>query len=108
MIRYVNDIEIKKILDDNQELIMVFAKGLNCGVCQAAEFRINNILAKKYPFLKIYYINIDENPLFRGQHLIFTFPTIMLFDSGSEVHRESRIIDFYKLETAINAFVNDF
>ncbi len=104
MIEYVNDNEIKKILEHNEELIMVFAKGLNCGVCQAAEFRINNILAKKYPNLDIYYINIDDNPLFRGQHLIFTFPTIMLFENGLEVHRESRIIDFYKLETVINTF----
>lgn len=98
MIKDVNDLEIKEILENNNNIIMVFVKGNDCGVCQAAEFRINNIMAKKFPKLKIYYLDITENPLFRGQHLIFTIPTILIFDKDKEILRESRIINFYNIE----------
>ena len=103
MIKFVNDQEIKEIIANNQKPILVFGKGSNCGVCDAAEFRINNILSKKFPDLDIYYVDLDKNPLFRGQYLIFSVPTILVFENDKEFHRESRIVDFYRLEMAINA-----
>ncbi|NLL68999.1 MAG: thioredoxin family protein [Acholeplasmataceae bacterium] len=98
MIKYINDKELNNILNSNDKVVMVFLKGNDCGVCQAAEFRINNIMSKKFPNLDIYYLDLDDSPEFRGQHLIFTIPTILLFEGNKEIHRESRIIDFSRLE----------
>lgn len=106
MIKYVKEQELETIIKENDKVIMVFIKGDDCGVCQSAEFRINEIMAKKFPNLDIYYININDNPLFRGQHLIFTIPTILLFEGSKEVHRESRIIDFSKLERNIKLLMD--
>ena len=106
MIKYVNDKELKEVLSSNKELILVFGKGLNCSVCSAVEDRVNSTYPAKFPNLKIYYINIHENPEFRGQSLIFSVPTLMLYFEDKEVHRESRIIDFTKMENVINKFFN--
>lgn len=106
MIKYVNDLEIENIIKDNKKLIMAFGKGVNCGVCHAVEHRVNNDLLKKFPNLDVYYLTIEDNPNFRGQHLIFSVPTLLLFDGDKEIHRESRIIDFSKLERVLNIYFN--
>lgn len=104
MINYVKDHEIGDIINNNDDLIMVFGKGTNCSVCHAVEDRVNKILSPKYPKLKIYYLEVDESPTFRGQHLIFTVPTILLFENNKEIHRESRIIDFTRLERILKLY----
>lgn len=104
MIHYLNDKQIEQTINNNEELILVFAKGIDCSVCHAVENRINTDFTKKHPNLKIYYVTMEESPLFRGKHLIFTVPTLMLFDGNKELLRESRFIDFNKIERLINLY----
>lgn len=106
MIKNVNDLEIKNIISNNDKLIMVFGEGNNCGVCHAVKNRVNSNLLDKFPNLDIYYILVEDNPLFRGEYLIFTFPTLMLFDGNKEIHRESRIVDFNRLERILDIYFN--
>lgn len=104
MIKYINQNELEKVLNNNNKLIMVFGKGLNCSVCHAVEDRINKTYPNKFKDLDIYYLTVEENANFRGQYLIFTTPTILLFDGNKEVHRESRIIDFNRMERILNLY----
>lgn len=106
MIKYINELELENILNNNDKLIVVFGKGINCSVCHAVEARINSTYLDKFKNLDIYYLIVEENPGFRGQYLIFTFPTILLFDGSKEIHRESRIIDFNRMERLINLYYN--
>lgn len=104
MIKHTNDQEIQKIIEENKDLILVFGKGTNCGVCHAVEARMNATIVKDYPNLDIYYLEVDKSPNFRGQHLIFAVPTILVFDGNKEIHRESRIVDFAKLERLLGLY----
>ncbi|HKL95339.1 MAG TPA: thioredoxin family protein [Haploplasma sp.] len=99
MIKYQTDKTIKDIIANNEKdnIIMVFGKGTNCSVCHAIEDRVNKTFPDLYPNLPIHFINIDDSPSFRGQHLIFSVPTLLIFEGSKEVHRESRIVDFNKL-----------
>lgn len=106
MIKYVNDLEIEQIIKENKKLILVFGKGTNCSVCHAVENRVNTDLLDKFSNLDVYYVNIDDNPLFRGNHLVFSVPTLMLFDNDKEIFRESRIINFTQLEKVLNLYFN--
>ena len=107
MIKHITDQEIEQIINNNEKLILVFGKGTNCSVCHAVENRVNTDLLAKFTNLDVYYINIDENPLFRGKHLVFSVPTLMLFDSNREILRESRIINFTQLEKVLNLYFNN-
>ncbi|MDY0277508.1 MAG: thioredoxin family protein [Acholeplasma sp.] len=104
MIHYTDDNKIQNIIDNNEKLIIVFGKGENCGVCHAVEDRVNRTIALQYPDLDIFYLTIDNSPTFRGQHLIFTVPTLLVFDRNKEIHRESRIIDFSRLERLLSLY----
>ncbi|VEU81230.1 thioredoxin [Haploplasma axanthum] len=100
-----NEKQIEDIISKNKNLILIFVKGTNCGVCHAVENRINSTFQNLYPTLDIHYLEIDNSPMFRGQHLIFTIPTLLLFYENVEIHRESRIIDFHRLNKMIKRLI---
>ena len=104
MIDYVDEKKLEHIINKNNKLILVFIKGISCGVCHAVENRINSSYPEKFKDLDIYYATLEESPLFRGNHLVFTIPTLILFDANKEIHRESRIIDFQRLERILKLY----
>lgn len=87
------------ILDEirQNKLIMLSFSTENCGVCMAIKPRLAHIL-KPYDTVKNIYIKTESLPNASGEFMVFTVPTIIMFAGGKEVHRESRIIDFKRLE----------
>ncbi len=86
--------EIKDIL--SSDFSVVLAKSHGCGVCDITK-------AQLLPILKEYGVNltevyIDDTPEFRGEHLVFTVPTVLVFSNQKEMLRESRFIDLNKIK----------
>lgn len=104
MYKYENDLTIKQVIENNPEesVIMIFGKGTNCSVCHAIEARVKQTFPELYPNLPIHFVTIDESPNFRGQYLIFSVPTLLVFQGQKEIHRESRIIDFNSLNKVLS------
>lgn len=90
---------LNEILDDikNNKLSVLTGSTKGCGVCVAIKPRMQELLAK-YPNVKEMYVSVDALEEAAGEFMIFTVPTIIVFAEGKEVHRESRIIDFKRLE----------
>lgn len=87
---------ILKEIENNQMTVLI-ASTKDCSVCTAIKPRITQIL-NQYKKVKGIYIGIDSLPEASGEFMIFTVPTIILLIEGKEVHRESRFIDFKRLE----------
>ena len=51
-------------------------------------------------------IYIDDMDKFRGDHLIFSVPTVLIFSEGKELLRESRYINYDKITRLIDMFTN--
>lgn len=94
--------EIQSVIENNN-LFLLYAAGRNCGVCQADSPRIK-VLADKYG-IETFAFFIEDVPMASGQLSIYTAPTVMIYYSGSEYHRQSRIIDFRELEHRISQLV---
>lgn len=88
----------------SQSNAVVISKTQNCNVCIPVAARLNEMM-KNYPSLSLYEIYIEDVPEFRGQHLVFTVPTIIVFYEGREIHRESRFIDWEKLSALFNQII---
>lgn len=102
---YKNLEEVLKTIELNQ-LVMLVGSTKNCGVCTTIKPRLRQ-LAEKYTQLEEIYIWVDSLIEASGEFMIFTVPTIIVFAEGKEVHRESRIIDFKRLEFEISRW-DDF
>ena len=93
--------EIQQVL--NKDLVMIIAKSKTCSACAT----INTVLSHNVPNLSsidIHNIYIDEMDRFRGDHLIFSVPTVLIFSNGKELLRESRYINYDKITRLIDMF----
>ena len=87
----------------NQELVMVIAKTHTCSTCMT----INDIIKQNVKYideLPVYYIYVDDIAEFRGEYTIFSVPTVLIFNEGKELLRESKFINFAKIDRLIDMF----
>ena len=95
--------EIEHVL--NQDFVMVIAKSHTCSACKT----ILDMMKRSVPNLDqidIYNIYVDDNDEFRGKHLIFSVPTVLIFSNGKELLRESRYINYDKITRLIDLYKN--
>lgn len=96
--------EFKTIID--QDLMILIAKTKTCAVCKPLTDKLIDFM-KNYPTIPIYQVYLEDVLIFQGQHLVFTVPTILVFSNGQEILRESRFIDFGKIERLFNIFLSE-
>lgn len=95
--------EIQDVI--NKDFVMVLAKSHACNICDT----IQSTLERAVPNLdqvEIHSIYIDDIDQFRGDHLIFSVPTVLIFSEGKELLRESRYINYDKITRLINLYKN--
>ncbi|MBN2604615.1 MAG: thioredoxin family protein [Bacilli bacterium] len=93
--------EVEAIL--NKDFVMIIAKTHTCTTCQSiAQILENNL--QHYHKIEKYNIYIDDIDMFRGEHLIFSVPTIIIFSKGKELLRESRYFNYAKIDRLIEMF----
>ncbi|MBN2696139.1 MAG: thioredoxin family protein [Bacilli bacterium] len=80
---------------------LFIVKTETCKVCDAVINQLEPIL-EPYKELNTHIVPLERIPLFQGQQLIFTVPTILLFHSGKEVLRESRFIDYQRIQNMLD------
>ena len=98
-----NNQEADKVI--NKDFVMVIAKSHTCSICNT----ILNTMQNNVPNLdqiEIYNIYIDDVDEFRGQHTIFSVPTVLIFSEGKELLRESRYINYSKIQRLIELYTS--
>ncbi|XMB72776.1 thioredoxin family protein [Mycoplasmatota bacterium WC30] len=88
-----------------KELSIIISKTKTCRVCLPLTEKLE-IFMKKYPEIPTYQLYLEDIAIFQGQHLVFTVPTVLVFSEGKEILRESRFIDFNKIERLFNIYLN--
>jgi thioredoxin-like negative regulator of GroEL len=91
-------IESEEVLDDftNQNRYILYFSSEKCSVCNTILPELEEI-TRDAP-IQIGKIDVNKNLKIAGQYLIFVTPTIIIFNDGKEILRESRFIDFKKIE----------
>jgi hypothetical protein len=87
----------------NQELVMIIAKTHTCSTCTT----INEIIGQNVKYIEeipVYYLYVDDLAEFRGEYTIFSVPTVLIFNEGKEILRESKFINFAKIDRLIDMF----
>lgn len=96
----ISQTEVLKAIQPEQESVVLYFTTPSCGVCHAIFPRLEALLSA-YP-QKLYKIDAQQFPELAGQHRVFTVPTILVFSDGKEVLRESRFIDFQKIQRVLD------
>jgi len=92
---------LKQLLADDRQVILYFSSR-DCNVCHAVFPKLMNLVNDQS--IKVLKIDINDHVEIAGQLLVFTVPTILMMYDSREVLRESRYIDFQKVERMLNSF----
>ncbi|NDL67427.1 thioredoxin family protein [Anaerotalea alkaliphila] len=87
---------LERMMGRESPLVLYFTSE-GCGVCQAVLPRLLEI-AGEVPVAKI---GVDSLREVAGQHLVFAVPTLLVWHEGKEILRESRFIDFNRVERVL-------
>ncbi|WP_042332212.1 thioredoxin family protein [Desulfosporosinus orientis] len=92
---------LEQLMAEEKQVILYFSSR-DCNVCHAVFPKLMNLI-NDYS-IKVIKIDINDHVEIAGQLLVFTVPTILMMYDGREVLRESRFIDFQKVERMLNSF----
>lgn len=87
-----------------QDFAILIASTKTCTVCTHTKGMVERMLDKTR--LNFHNVDIEEHPLFRGEHLVFTVPTVLVFSQGKELFRSSRFIDYGALQKLILRYLD--
>lgn len=73
-----------------------------CNVCKVLKPKVEELITKKFPNIKLTYIKSDVLPEVAAQNQVFTAPTLLVFFDGREYIRKSRNIGLSELEKEID------
>lgn len=91
--------QLKQFMAQEESFILYFSSR-DCNVCHAVFPKLMNLIDSQ--LIKVAKINIDKHVEIAGQLLVFTVPTILVMHEGKEILRESRFIDFQRVERILN------
>lgn len=87
-----------------KEVHILYFSSENCNVCHSVFPKLLD-MTSEYD-IEIGRIDVNKNVKLAGQHLIFSIPTILVFSEGREVARESRFVDFEKLNRTLGILMS--
>ncbi len=95
-------IDSEEMLEDfiKQDKYILYFSSEKCSVCNSILPDLEKI-TEELP-IQIGDIDINMNLKIAGQYLIFVTPTIIIFNENKEILRESRFIDFKKIERILS------
>lgn len=92
---------VTEFLESN-ERAMIQCKTHSCKVCLSIEARFEKE-AELYNDWAMAHVYVDDLALFRGEHSVFTVPTVLMFFEQKEIYRTSRFIEFDRLAYFVDA-----
>lgn len=101
----INSNEAIEALINNNEMVLVYFGGNNCGICTALKPKVQEIL-KKYPRIKSAQVDVEQSIKISAYYNIFTIPAILVFIEGKEIIREARHISIQEVDAKIERYYN--
>ena len=72
-------------------LLVAYFSIPTCHVCLALRPKVEEVV-NRTPGTEYIYIDTQEYPIISGQHLVFSFPTVIIFSNGHELKRWIRYL----------------
>ena len=81
---------------ETNEFVGVYYSSHKCGVCNTMKPQVANVFSKNN--VKLSEIVVNDHRELAAQQLIMTSPTVVFYEKGKELFRESGFIDVHKID----------
>ena len=95
---------LNNVLIDNP-LVLVYFSSEKCNVCNALKPKIESLVHKQFPSIKLVEIPTQKSPELVGIFRMFVVPSVLLFVEGREYLREVRNVSTIDLTQKIEKIV---
>jgi len=85
----------------NEDLSIIIAKSHNCSTCKMINTHLENTI-NDFKTLNVAQVFVDDVEAFRGEYVVFSVPTVLIYSNGKEMLRESRFIDVTKINRLLD------
>ncbi|MGE5395048.1 MAG: thioredoxin family protein [Candidatus Saccharibacteria bacterium] len=92
--------EFNEVVENNQAVLAYFSTD-SCSVCHVLKPKVEQMIARDFPQIKLIYIPSDQQPEVAAQNRVFTAPTVLVFFQGKESIRKSRAFGIEELKAEI-------
>ncbi len=82
----------------NENITLLYVSSNTCSVCGVMKQKIEGLLKEYYAELELTEVKIDENPLLKGELMIFSVPAIIVYYEKKEVYRKAGYLDIAELD----------
>ncbi len=82
----------------NENITLLYVSSNTCSVCGVMKQKIEGLLREYYAELELTEVKIDENPLLKGELMIFSVPAIIVYYEKKEVYRKAGYLDIAELD----------
>ncbi len=94
--------QVRKTIQEDDLVVMLFSD-LGCNVCLAISPDLDD-LSERYPLAKFLTADVEVIKSLVGEHLIFVYPTIVIFAQGKETMRFERVFSMHDIESTIDRY----
>lgn len=83
--------KLSEIINDNQPVLIDFFATW-CGPCKALHPILQDVAKSIGDRVRIIKVDIDKNPAIANKYVVKSVPTLMLFNQGKQVWRQSGVV----------------
>ena len=87
---------------DKYESVLLLLSSERCSVCTALDQRLKPWIQSNHPNLAYHKVILEDNPMLRGELMVFSVPAILLFQNGKEVLRKAGVFSLEQTFEEIN------
>lgn len=88
----------------NDEALLVYFYSNNCAPCKSLRPKVEELLAKDYPKMNLYFVNSEDHPEMTAEYGIFSMPTLLAFFDRKEYIRKSKYVSIPELKEGIDRY----
>lgn len=92
--------ELDKVIAENTAVIVYFYSD-KCAPCVSLRPKVLDLVEKKFPKMKLVFVNSEKTPIMPAKYNAFSSPTLIVFFEGKEHRRESKYISISQLSDVI-------
>ncbi len=84
-----------------ESALILYFTSPECSVCKVLKPKISEMVSKKFPLIRLEFIDVTAHKALAGQFGIFTVPVLLVFFEGKEFFRKVRNISVHELEKTL-------
>jgi len=81
---------------------LLYFTGKTCNVCHALKPKLLTSVEENFPEVKLRVIDVEEETMVAGQHMVFTLPVVIIKYSGKEMYRFARSFGVFEVLEKLN------